>query len=364
MPIVAWEEVTRAYGTKLALDRVTLSIGQGEVLGILGPSGSGKSTLLRLTAGLEKLTSGRITSAGRSIADDPPHVRGFGLMFQDYCLFPHMTVAQNVGFGLRMMKWDRRRREDRTREMLRLVRMEELAARSVLSLSGGEQQRVALARSLAPSPRLLMLDEPLGALDAALRADLLIELGRILREVGATAVYVTHDHGEAMTISSRLAVLNAGRIEQVGEPSELIRRPANDFVATFLGLGALLAAVPTRLGGMWVMHSELGDIPVADDERFHDGARRPAGWQLLVRPSAIRFAAGAGLHRAAARTVGRVVRPSGVSLRVALKGRDGAEHSLECFLPGEDERDGSLRPSEELSSVWIDPRGCLPLVSS
>ena len=359
MPLVTWEEVTKAYGEKLALDRVTLSVDEGEILCVLGPSGSGKSTLLRITAGLESLTSGRVASEGRDMSHVPPHLRSFGLMFQDYCLFPHMSVAQNVAFGLRMKRWDRRKREERTREMLRLVRMEEMAPRSVLSLSGGEQQRVALARSLAPSPRLLMLDEPLGALDAALRSELIVELGRILRAVGATAVYVTHDQGEAMTIASRVAILNAGRVEQAGEPDALIQRPVNGFVAAFLGLGAMVPGVPIHRGGAWVLRTELGDFPSRSHELRQPAARPAARWSLLLRPSAIRFAAGPGLHRAPARIIGRSVKPAGVTLRILLRSRKGVEYPLECFLPGEGDSVGPMRQRGGIGAVWIDPRNCV-----
>jgi ABC-type Fe3+/spermidine/putrescine transport system ATPase subunit len=379
-PLVSWENVSRHYGEKPALDGVNLSIAAGEILSVLGPSGSGKSTLLRLTAGLETPTTGRILSTGRDITALPPHVRGFGLMFQDYCLFPHLSVAGNVEFGLRMLRWDRRRRDYRTRQMLRLVRMEEFATRSVLSLSGGEQQRVALARSLAPSPRLLMLDEPLGALDAALRGELVVELGRILLEVGATAVYVTHDHREAMTIGSRVALLNAGRVEQVGAPAEIVGRPANGFVASFLGLGALVPAEPRQSDGVWVMRTGLGAIPVGRAEvspaklsrdraevaadaagttRVTDAPR----WTLLVRPSAIRFAAGSGLHRVPARIMGRGIEPSGAVLRIALRTREGIEYPLDCFLPGEVDTAWQNMQKEKLAAVWIDPRACMALRS-
>ncbi len=361
MSLVSWEEVVKSFGTKRALAGVTLSIAKGETLGILGPSGSGKSTLLRITAGLEHPTSGRVRSGGRDITVDPPHRRGFGLMFQDYCLFPHLSVARNVAFGLKMQRWDRRRCDRRTREMLELVRLEKLASRSVLTLSGGEQQRVALARSLAPSPRLLMLDEPLGALDAALRADLLAELGRILREVGATTVYVTHDRAEAMTICSRIAVLNNGLLEQAGEPAELVRRPANAFVAAFLGLGALVPGTPRRTDGIAVLRTALGDIPADREAAAGAGpaaAGPAAGWKLLVRPSAVRFASGPGLHRVSARLLGRSVEPAGVTLRVALRGRDGVEYQLSCYVPQSGEIAGATRRHGSLDAVWIDPRGC------
>ena len=331
MPLVAWEEVSKSFAGRAALESVSLSVEKGEILAILGPSGSGKSTLLRLTAGLAMLDAGRILCEGRDISSDPPHKRDFGLMFQDYCLFPHLGVARNVAFGLRMRRWPAERRAARTMEMLRLVQMEPFAGRSVLTLSGGEQQRVALARSLAPSPRLLMLDEPLGALDAVLRAELLGELRRILRAVGATAVYVTHDHGEAMSIASRMAILNAGRVEQAGPPLELVQEPASRFVASFLGLGSLLPGMPRRSAGRWFMRTDVGDVPVEGRDAFE---QPPRAWCLLVRPSAVRFSAAVGLTRAAALVLGYGTTAAGVTVRLSLCGRDDHSFTVECPLPG------------------------------
>jgi thiamine transport system ATP-binding protein len=358
MPLVAWEEVSKSFGGPPALDRVSLSVDQGEILAILGPSGSGKSTFLRLTAGLETLDAGRIVCQGRDISQDPPHKRDFGLMFQDYCLFPHLGVARNVAFGLRMRRWPAEKRAQRTMEMLRLVQMESFAGRSVLTLSGGEQQRVALARSLAPSPRLLMLDEPLGALDAVLRAELLGELGRILRAVGATAVYVTHDHGEAMSVASRLAILNAGRVEQAGTPLDLVQDPANRFVAAFLGLGSLLPAVPRRSAGRWFMRTDVGDVPVEGRDAFApaDTAGK-SGWCLLVRPSAVRFSAAVGLSRTAALILGYGTTAAGVTVRLSLCGRDDHSFALECPLPAGAAASAAGLPGE-MRSVWLDPAAC------
>ena len=355
MPLVSWESVGKGFGGHAALQDVTLSVEKGEILAILGPSGSGKSTFLRLTAGLETLDSGRILCEGRDISAAPPHTRDFGLMFQDYCLFPHLGVARNVAFGLRMRKWPPEKREARAMEMLRLVRMESFAGRSVLTLSGGEQQRVALARSLAPSPRLLMLDEPLGALDAVLRAELLAELGRILRAVGATAVYVTHDHGEAMSIASRLAILNGGRIEQVGTPLELVQQPAGRFVAAFLGLGCLLPGDLHRSAGRWCMRTDVGDLAV----EARDGFEHPAAktWWLLVRPSAVRFSAGVGLTRAAALILGYGTTAAGVTVRLDLRGREGHTFVVECPLPAGAAASAVGLPGD-LRSIWLDPAAC------
>jgi ABC-type Fe3+/spermidine/putrescine transport system ATPase subunit len=279
-------------------------------------------------------------------------------MFQDYCLFPHLSVARNVAFGLRMHRWSSERRAKRTEEMLRLVQMESFAGRSVLTLSGGEQQRVALARSLAPSPRLLMLDEPLGALDAVLRAELLGELGRILRAVGATAVYVTHDHGEAMSIATRLAILSGGRVEQTGSPLDLVQEPANRFVASFLGLGSLLPGVPRRRGGRWFMRTDVGEIPVEGREQFEREAPAAGGWCLLVRPAAVRFTTAIGFTRAAALILGYGTTAAGVTVRLSLCGRDDRLYALECPLPGSAAAAAVGLPGD-MRSVWLDPGACV-----
>jgi thiamine transport system ATP-binding protein len=227
--------VTVTFGELVALDEVWLEVGPDEIVALLGPSGSGKSTLLRVIAGLQRPDRGEVWWEGAVLGTRAPHTRGFGLMFQDYALFPHLDVAANVGFGLRMTGIPEAVRVARTAEMLRLVGLEGFEHRSVDTLSGGEQQRVALARALAPNPRLLMLDEPVGALDRALRARLIGEVGHILREMSIPAIYVTHDQEEAFALADRVAVLAAGRIVQVGTPAELWNRPASRFVADFLG---------------------------------------------------------------------------------------------------------------------------------
>ncbi len=218
-----------------ALDGVDLEVGDGEVVAVLGPSGSGKSTLLRVIAGLERPDRGRVRWNGEDVTDVPPHLRRFGLMFQSYALFPHLTVAGNVAFGLRMLGLPPAEVEKRTREALRWVDLEEFADRPVEGLSGGEQQRVALARTLAPEPRLVMLDEPLGALDRNLRERLVVDTRRLLRERGATALYVTHDHGEAESVADRVAIMHAGRIVQTGTLTAIRRAPADAWVAEFVG---------------------------------------------------------------------------------------------------------------------------------
>ncbi len=227
--------LTLFYGDLQALDNVSLSLTSGEVMAVLGPSGSGKSSLLRAVAGLETPTSGRIWLHGEDVTDKAVHLRQVGLMFQDYALFPHLSVADNVAFGLRMQHRDRTATRQRVAEVLTWVDLDGFADRSIESLSGGEQQRVALARSLAPEPLLIMLDEPVGALDRALRARLVPELAGLIRRLGVTAVYVTHDQDEAFAIADRIAIIHRGRIRQVGSPTALWKAPSTEFVARFLG---------------------------------------------------------------------------------------------------------------------------------
>ena len=224
-----------------AVDGLSLDVTPGEVVALLGPSGSGKSTLLRAVAGLEPLSAGSISWDGADLAGVPVHRRGFGLMFQDGQLFPHRDVGGNVAFGLEMGGVDRLRRRAAVRELLELVGLEGFEHREVSTLSGGERQRVALARSLAPRPRLLLLDEPLSALDRALRERLAGEVRAALVATGTTAVFVTHDHDEAFAVADRIAVMDGGRLLQVAEPVELWHRPASRRVAEFLGYEAFVA---------------------------------------------------------------------------------------------------------------------------
>jgi ABC-type Fe3+/spermidine/putrescine transport system ATPase subunit len=375
MPFLEWQGVKRKFNGLRALDGLSFSVDEGEILGILGPSGSGKSTLLRITAGLEVATSGRVLLNGGDFVDVPPHKRGFGLMFQDYCLFPHLSVEANVGFGLNKKGWSRARREERVREMLRLVGLRGFGRRDVLTLSGGEQQRVALARSLAPKPRLLMLDEPLGALDPLLRAKLLLELQEILAEVGVTVLYVTHDPDEAMTVAGKIALVNAGRLVQLSAPEDLVKAPANSFVASFLGLGALFAGTYRRLGSSWVLETRIGNFPAPGPAEAPPSEAPPSeappagaasrstatlGLQLLVRPDAVSFTPRAGSVMTSAHVISRLFKSSGDAIRLALDGKTGQEGELECLLP----RSGSSTahpPLEEISAVWLDPARCLVL---
>ncbi len=228
--------ITRSFDAQPVLCGVDLDVVEGEIVCLLGPSGCGKTTLLRIVAGLETADSGDVLLNGQSIMDQPVHTRDFGLMFQDFALFPHLNVQQNVEFGLRMKGLDKKKRQTRARETLDLVGMGGFESRDVAQLSGGERQRVALARSLAPNPRLLMLDEPLGSLDAALKERLVVDLCAIIKQIGLTALYVTHDQHEAFVVADRIALMNAGRFEQVATPMEIYHHPATIFTARFLGL--------------------------------------------------------------------------------------------------------------------------------
>jgi spermidine/putrescine transport system ATP-binding protein len=218
-----------------ALDNVSVSIRENEFFTLLGPSGCGKTTLLRLIAGFDFPTEGEILLYGENIAPLPPYKRPVNTVFQSYALFPHMTVAQNIGFGLEMLGRPRVEIDKRVAQMLQLVRMEELANRRTSQISGGQQQRVALARALAPSPKVLLLDEPLSALDYKLRKDMQIELKRLQHETGITFIFVTHDQEEALTMSDRIAVMSRGKILQIGSPHEIYDRPSVRFVANFIG---------------------------------------------------------------------------------------------------------------------------------
>lgn len=232
-PLLDLRSITKYYHSTPALYNVDLCINKGSIVCLLGPSGCGKTTLLRVIAGLEQADSGTTIFAGQSINHIPPHQRGFGLMFQEYALFPHRNVAENIAFGLRMRHIPREQIDVRVAEMLTLVGLTGYEQRRVYELSGGERQRVALARSLAPNPPVLMLDEPLGALDRALRERLLDELRDILKQVGVTSIYVTHDQTEAFAIADQLVLMHAGQIEQQGLPTTIYRHPKSTFAARF-----------------------------------------------------------------------------------------------------------------------------------
>ncbi len=277
------ENVTKAYTAATPVAKnVTLTVQEGEIVCLLGPSGCGKTTLLRMVAGLEQPDQGLITLAGQDLRKLPVHQRNFGLMFQEFALFPHRTVAENVAFGLRMAHQSHAQMRARVQEVLALVNLQGYDERSIFALSGGERQRVALARSLAPNPRLLMLDEPLGSLDRALREELMVELRLILKAVGVTALYVTHDQQEAFAVADRLVVMRRGEIEQIGTAQAIYHTPANGFVARFLGFQNLL---PLQPAGQGLAAKLIANCHLAIPQSA--GTTATSEQYLLIRPDAV-----------------------------------------------------------------------------
>lgn len=265
---VSFERVQKSYdGETLVVKDLNLSIAKGEFLTMLGPSGSGKTTCLMMLAGFESATHGEIRLDGREINNIPPHKRGIGMVFQNYALFPHMTVAENLSFPLEVRKIGRSEREQKIRRALDMVQMGGFAGRRPAQLSGGQQQRVALARALVFEPELVLMDEPLGALDKQLRETLQFEITRLAHELGITVVYVTHDQTEALTMSDRVAVFDDGRIQQLATPDELYERPQNSFVAQFIGENNTLSGIVRKLDQTSCVvqldsGEEIGALPV------------------------------------------------------------------------------------------------------
>jgi len=284
MTTLELRNLNKSYPDGWTLTNVSFTVEEQEILSLLGPSGCGKTTLLRLIAGLEMPDSGHLLVDGVDVTHIAPHRRDFGLMFQEYALFPHRDVFGNVAFGLRMEGLDHATIAKRVTETLALVGLERFEHRDVNQLSGGERQRVALARSLAPQPRLLMLDEPLGALDRALRERLMDELPQILHRAGVTVIAVTHDQEEAFAIADRVALMRDGEVVQIGPPQQLYRQPGSPWIARFLGLTNLLDA---RVVGPGRVETAMGTLQVDDLEfgSWDSGVER----QLLIRPEAARL---------------------------------------------------------------------------
>jgi len=280
----------KVYGDAVAVDSIDLSVTPGEFFSLLGPSGCGKTSTLRMIAGLDPPTSGRIRLDGVDLVDTPAHRRPINTVFQSYALFPHMSVTDNVGYGLRWRKGlDRAQRRARVDEALRLVRLTRLADRRPDQLSGGEQQRVALARALVCEPSVLLLDEPLGALDAKLRKHLRTELTRVQRAVGTTFIFVTHDQEEALEMSDRLAVMDGGRVVQCGSPRDLYEAPRTEFVADFLGVANLLTVTCLAAPGPGRADIRLGELPLT---ATCSGPVTPGEGRAVIRPERVRLAAG------------------------------------------------------------------------
>lgn len=289
MPTITVENLTKRFGDVTALDRVNLHIKKGELFFLLGPSGCGKTTLLRHLAGFYRPEEGRVLFDQDDVTDVPPHKRNTGMMFQSYALWPHMTVAKNVAFGLEERRVPRAETKQRVERALSDVRMEHYADRKIAQLSGGQQQRIALARALVIRPRCLLLDEPLSNLDAKLRLEMRSEIRRICKESGLTAVYVTHDQKEALSISDRMAILDSGRIAQVGTPEEVYHRPHTRVVADFIGETNFIAGTVSGVeSGKLRVETEYGaflGVPGKSDGQPAAGTKvflsiRPEAWRI------------------------------------------------------------------------------------
>jgi len=346
MTFLEIDGICKTYDGAPLLRDISLSVERGETISLLGASGSGKTTLLRIIAGLEVSESGGVWLDGQDVTRIPVHRRGVVLMFQEYALFPHRTVAENVGFGLRMQGRSRSEVQARVIEMLGLVGLAGLEERSVVQLSGGERQRVALARSLAPEPRLLLLDEPLGSLDRNLRERLLEDLAVILRRVGVTAIVVTHDQTEAFSLADRVALLHDARVVQVGAPETIYRHPASPWVARFLGLTNLLPAVRVARGQV---DTELGPLTL-DSAQCAVGtapARGDGRGTVLIPPWGIHVVDEDALANVFAATVSHAIfqgRTTELRLRIG-----GTTLSLSLELTDRIPRVG------DAVRVWIDP---------
>lgn len=352
LPFLSALNIHKAFGPMAVLRGIDLHVAAGETVCLLGPSGCGKTTLLRIIAGLERPDRGQLFCAGAEITHTPPHRRDFGLMFQEYVLFPHMTVAANIAFGLKMHGWAGADSAGRVGELLALVELAGYEDRKVYELSGGQQQRVALARSLAPGPRLLMLDEPLGSLDRVLRDQLLADLRLWLQQLGQTALYVTHDQQEAFAIADRIVLMNAGQVEQEAAPADLYRRPATPFAARFLGFKNILDAAIIALDPL-TLRTDLGELQPANAEQQ---GRLGETVTVVIRPEAARPAPAADPAANRLRLPLRLCsfRGSHTLVRLAASPAD-----LEFEIPGPLP---PLAPGQHLP-LDIDPAGIVVLSS-
>ena len=338
-------DITKSYEGKPLLRGVSFDVSAGETVCLLGASGSGKSTLLRIIAGLEPAEGGQVLWDGTDLVDTPTHLRQFGLMFQDYALFPHRTVAQNVGFGLKMQGLPRAEMDRQVQAALQQVNLTGFENRRVTDLSGGEQQRVALARALAPRPRLLMLDEPLGALDRSLREQLIGELHELLHQTGIPAIYVTHDQEEAFALADRLIGLHNGRVEQDGPPGQVYARPVSAWTARFLGLINLLPGTLRQIQPVQV-ETCLGLLQVANPPDFD--AQPGDAVLVLVRPTAALPGTTSALNPAAARVQDVAFRGFGFRVVLACSGGQRLEFLLSSPPKVGDIFQFSIQPQELL----------------
>jgi spermidine/putrescine transport system ATP-binding protein len=355
-PAISLQGVSKRYGPQLALEPIELEIAEGEFFCLLGPSGCGKTTTLNLIGGFIAPSSGQIRIRGERVDRMPPHKRNVNTVFQSYALFPHMTVRENVGFGLKMARVPKAESGGRIEEALALVGLETFGDRLPTQLSGGQQQRVAVARALVNRPAVLLLDEPLGALDLKLRKRLQVELAQIHRDVGTTFVYVTHDQEEAMSMATRIAVLNHGRIEQIGTPDEIYHRPSSRFVADFIGESNFLEV---SLNGSANGRAYLADgtpVPCRSEGRPEPGGRAT----LMVRPESVHVSAANDAPPASVR--GRVVQRSflGSETRIIVT-CDAVPAPLIASLFGRERlHAGDLTPDMEVS-LWWEPEDAVLL---
>jgi spermidine/putrescine transport system ATP-binding protein len=348
-------------GTVTAVERVDLVIGEGEFFSLLGPSGCGKTTTLRMIGGFEEPTEGQILLYGNDVVGVPPNHRDVNMVFQSYALFPHMSVFDNVAFGLRRKSVNKAETAQRVNEMLELVQLDGKSDRRPRELSGGQQQRVALARALVNRPRALLLDEPLAALDLKLRQAMQIELKRIQREVGITFIFVTHDQNEALTMSDRLVVMNAGRIEQLGEPREVYERPRTRFVAGFIGTSNLITRPVRRLDADAAVLDVGSDESIVAPGAAEVGARVGSALDVTIRPEKMILSTGKPEpDRCALR--GRVTEVVylGTSTQYAVSAVDGTD--LTVFLQNASDSSDIAHRGDDVWLSWR-PEHTLPLAA-
>jgi putative spermidine/putrescine transport system ATP-binding protein len=343
LPAVSFQGVTRCYGLVTAVSGVTLDIAKGEFFALLGSSGSGKTTLLMLLAGFDQPTEGRVLMSGTSVTDVPPHRRSIGVVFQNYALFPHMTAAENVAYPLKMRGVGRSEREERVKAALSLVNLTDRGASYPIQMSGGQQQRVALARALVFGPDILLMDEPLGALDRRLRDQMQQELKRIQQELGITVIYVTHDQSEAMAMADRIGIMAGGELLQVASPETIYAAPSNHFVARFIGECSILRVTSLDGGRGYEIAGARQVLPCPATAPF----------DIVVRPEnvSIHPVREAGSHGAFG--IGATIRDVtylGAGWRVALDLSDG--QSLLASIMRGDELAGSLEPGKQVVARW------------
>ena len=343
LPAVSFQGVTRRYGAVTAVDDVTLDISPGEFFALLGSSGSGKTTLLMLLAGFDKPTEGRVLMSGASVSDMPPHRRRIGVVFQNYALFPHMTAAENVAYPLKMRGVGRTEREERVNAALGLVNLTDRKSSYPSQLSGGQQQRVALARALVFGPDLLLMDEPLGALDRRLRDQMQQELKRIQGELGITVIYVTHDQSEAMAMADRIGIMAGGRLLQVADPETIYAAPSNHFVARFLGECSILRVTATDGGRGYEIAGVRQSLPSPSTTPF----------DIVVRPENVSFSPEAEIVLGGSFGVPATIRDVtylGAGWRVTLELSDG-QSLLASIMRGDDVA-GPLVPGKAVVARW------------